>query len=79
MPPLLYQEAEKGFAEEMEQIAFEASTLFFTVLEAQLNLEASKRDKINADSLYRISEGRFEVGRIAETELFTDRIECHEC
>ncbi|MBK8045301.1 MAG: TolC family protein [Haliscomenobacter sp.] len=28
-----------------------------------------RRKKINADTLYGISKGRFEVGRIAETEL----------
>src|SRR5690606_12891120 len=63
------QEAEKGFAEEMENVAFQAAQLFFDVFIAQLNLEAAKRDKANADTLFGISKGRFEVGRIAETEL----------
>lgn len=67
--PLQYQEAERGFAEEMENVAYEASQLFFDVFIAQLNLQASKRDLANADSLYTISKGRFSVGRIAETEL----------
>ena len=67
--PLRYQEAEKGFAEEMEDVAYQASQLFFEVFISQLNLEAAKRDKANADTLFNISKGRFEVGRIAETEL----------
>ena len=67
--PLRYQEAEQGFAEEMENVAFQAAQLFFDVFIAQLNLEAAKRDKANADTLFDISKGRFEVGRIAETEL----------
>ena len=67
--PLRYQEAERSYAEEMENVAFVASQLYFDVLIAQLNLEASKRDKANADTLLNISKGRFEVGRIAETEL----------
>ncbi|MEO1258137.1 MAG: TolC family protein [Bacteroidota bacterium] len=67
--PLRYQEAEKGFAEEMEDVAYDASQLFFEVFIAQLNLQAANRDKANADTLFNISKGRFEVGRIAETEL----------
>lgn len=67
--PLRYEEAEKGFAEEMENVAYDASNLFFEIFIAQLNLEAAKRDKANADTLFNISKGRFEVGRIAETEL----------
>lgn len=67
--PLRYQEAKRGFSEDMEQTAYDATQLFFNVLIAQLNLEAAQQEKSNADTLYEISKGRFEVGRIAETEL----------
>lgn len=67
--PLRYSERTKEYAEEMEGVAFEAANLFFDVLIAQLNLEAAVQDKVNADTLFNISKGRFEVGKIAETEL----------
>ncbi|MCB0557650.1 MAG: TolC family protein [Lewinellaceae bacterium] len=67
--PLAYEEAQRGYSEDMENVAYEAAQLFFEVLVAQLNLEAARRDKIDADTLLAISRGRFEVGRIAETEL----------
>jgi outer membrane protein len=67
--PLQYQEATREYAERMESVGTDASALFFDVLIAQLNLRSAKRDKANADTLYNISKGRFEVGRIAETEL----------
>jgi len=67
--PRRYEEARKSFSENMEQIAYEAGRLFFQVLSAQLNLEAAKKNKADADTLYAISKGRFEVGRIAETEV----------
>lgn len=67
--PLRYSERTKEYAEEMEGVAFEAANLFFEVLIAQLNLEAAQQDKVNADTLFAISKGRFEVGKIAETEL----------
>ena len=67
--PLAYEEAQRGYSEDMENVAYESAQLFFEVLVAQLNLEAARRDKIDADTLLAISRGRFEVGRIAETEL----------
>lgn len=67
--PLRYAEATRSYAADMENIAFQASSLFFDVLIAQLNLEAAEKDKANADTLFQISKGRFDVGRIAETEL----------
>ncbi len=67
--PLRYKEATLSFAENMESVAYDAAELFFDVLIAQLNIEATEKIKANADTLYRISQGRFEVGRIAETEL----------
>ncbi len=67
--PLRYQEATREYAEQMENVGYQASDLFFNVYISQLNLEAARRDKANADTLFNISKGRFEVGRIAETEL----------
>lgn len=67
--PLRYEEATRGYTEDQADIAFEAASRFFDVLIAQLNVEAAIRDKANADTLYQISNSRFEVGNIAETEL----------
>ena len=69
LAPLAFDEAKKQYSENVEEVAFQAARLFFDLLIAQLNMEAARRDKINADTLYAISQGRFEVGRIAETEL----------
>ncbi|TVR76927.1 MAG: TolC family protein [Saprospirales bacterium] len=67
--PLRLAEAEKEFSEELEEISFRAVRYFFDVISAQLNLEAATRDAANADTLYQLSLGRFELGRIAETDL----------
>lgn len=67
--PLAFEEAERSYSEDMEGVAYQASVLFFEVLVAQLNLEAAQRDKADADTLLTISKGRFDAGRIAETEL----------
>lgn len=67
--PMSYEESRRQYSEGLEDVAFNAANLFFEVLIAQLNYEAAQRDKANADTLYAISQGRYEVGRIAEVEL----------
>jgi len=67
--PLRYDEAIREYSEEMEMVAYDVAEIFFDVFFAQINLEAAKRNKVNADTLFAISEGRYSVGRIAETEL----------
>ena len=67
--PMRYNEARRTYNEDMEGIATEAVNLFFDLFIAQLSLEAAEKDKNNADTLYRISQGRYSVGKIAETDL----------
>ncbi len=67
--PVTYQESQKQYSEEMESIASQAATLFFNLLISQLDAEAALQDKANADTLLTLSQGRFEVGKIAESDL----------
>ncbi|MCB0686369.1 MAG: TolC family protein [Saprospiraceae bacterium] len=64
-----YESSKKQYAEEKAQIAYDAVNLFFELYVAQLNLQEARRQKIYVDSLYEVSLGRFDVGRIAETDL----------
>jgi outer membrane protein len=67
--PLRFEESKKRYSEQLADNAYRATELFFEVLMAQINLEAARKDKIDADTLLVISRGRFEVGRIALDEL----------
>ncbi|HJW29582.1 MAG TPA: TolC family protein [Saprospiraceae bacterium] len=67
--PVVYQESEKQYSEQMEAVANRAMTLFFELLVSQLDAEAARQDKANADTLLVLSQGRYEVGKIAETDL----------
>jgi len=67
--PILYEERQKEYSEEMEAVANQASVLFFDLLISQLDAQAAERDKANADTLLVLSRGRYEVGKIAETDL----------
>jgi outer membrane protein TolC len=67
--PVNYQESEKAYSEQMEAVASQAAQLFFNLLTSQLDAKAAEQDKINADTLLVLSRGRYEVGKIAETDL----------
>jgi outer membrane protein TolC len=53
----------------MEGVANTAASYFFDLLISQLDAKAAQQDKMNADTLLVLSRGRFEVGKIAETDL----------
>ncbi len=67
--PLKYLETQLQYGEDMENVSFQASTLFFNLLVSQTNYEASAKNKTNTDTLYKISQGRYNLGKIAENEL----------
>lgn len=67
--PLIYEESKRDFVENMEQISINTSRRYFGLLKAQMQLEISKSNLSNQDTLYQIAKGRFKMGKIAENEL----------
>jgi outer membrane protein len=67
--PMKYEEAQKQFNEDLEQVSVQASELFFDLLTAQMELKIQQKNVSNSDTLYRISTGRYNLGKIAENEL----------
>ncbi len=67
--PLRYEEAESRYTEEQETAASKAANLFFDVYINQIQLKTAVFNKANADTLLRLTRGRFSVGKIAENEL----------
>ena len=67
--PLKYEESRRQYLEDMEAVGQRASELFFNLLLAQINLEIAQKNLLNNDTLYRISAGRFNLGKIAENDL----------
>ncbi|MFW5656345.1 MAG: TolC family protein [Bacteroidota bacterium] len=66
--PLKFEEAKKGYLEDMESVSLRAVQYFFDLILAQINLEMAEFNYSNADTLFKIAEGRFEIGTIAENE-----------
>lgn len=67
--PLRYEESQKQYNEDFEQVAMQANGLFFNLLLAQVSLELAEKNLANNDTIYKIAEGRYQLGKIAENEL----------
>lgn len=67
--PLRYNEAERGYLEEVEQVTLNATSAFFRLLDAQIRFKIQQINLANNDTLYQIAKGRYNIGTIAENEL----------
>lgn len=67
--PIRYQEAQRQYIVDLEDISIRATNLFFDLLLAQINMEINQLNLSSNDTLYQIAQGRYSLGRIAENEL----------
>ena len=73
--PLRYRIAQKQYVEDLENLAFTVTQSFFDLLLAKINVEVAEFNVTVNDSIYNISQGRFQVGSIAENELLQSELE----
>jgi outer membrane protein TolC len=67
--PLKYSAAKQTFLSNIEAVHSQAVMNFFSLALAQSNKQIAEMNFANADTLYKIAQGRFELGTIAENEL----------
>jgi hypothetical protein len=67
--PLKYEAAKKTFLEGIENVHSQAVSNFFSLALAQINQQIAEMNYSNADTLWRIAQGRYTLGTIAEDEL----------
>ena len=67
--PLKYEEAKKDYIDAMEMVSQRAVNYFFNLAVAQVNLQIANVNYSNNDTLFKISQGRYNIGTIAENEL----------
>lgn len=67
--PLKYEEARKSYLRDIENVHMQAVQTFFNLALAQINKEIAETNMQNADTLYKIALGRYNLGTIAEDEL----------
>ncbi len=67
--PLRYEAAKKTFMTNIEAVHRQAVQSFFALALAQINKQIAEMNYSNADTLWQIAQGRYELGTIAEDEL----------
>lgn len=67
--PVKYAAAKKTFLSNMEGVHSSAVQYFFQLALAQINKQIAVMNLANADTLYRIANGRYKLGTIAEDDL----------
>ncbi|MGD1843831.1 MAG: TolC family protein [Salibacteraceae bacterium] len=69
LEPMRMEESTREYQANMEDVARQASELFFTLLLAQKNFEIAQDNLATNDTLYQIAQGRYNLGKIAENDL----------
>lgn len=67
--PLRYQEAKRRYIEAVEQVSIIAVNYYFALLKAQLEVQIRQINVNNYDTLYKMAQGRFTLGKIEENDL----------
>ena len=67
--PLRYEESKREYVEQMEFISREAVDRFFNVLQAQINLQIATFNLANNDTIYKIEQGRYNIGTTSQDKL----------
>lgn len=67
--PLEYEESQKAYFEELEQISLNATQFYFNLMLAQISMQIAATNVANNDTIYKIAQGRYQLGKIAENEL----------
>jgi outer membrane protein TolC len=67
--PLYYEESKKQYVQDLENISLKTIDLYFGVLLAQSNIDLARLNQANTDTLYKIAQGRYNLGKIAENDL----------
>ena len=67
--PLAYEESKRQYDEDLEAIARETVDLYFAALSSAIARRIAAVNVENNDTIYKISQGRFNLGKIAENDL----------
>lgn len=67
--PLRYEESQREYFESLEDISLNTTRRFFDLMLAQINLEIAEKNVANNDTIFKIAQGRYNLGKIAENEL----------
>ncbi len=74
LAPLQFELAERAYIEDRAGVAVEVAQLFFEVYTAQINLDIAQFNVAVNDTIYTLSRGRYDIGKIAENDLLQSEL-----
>jgi outer membrane protein TolC len=69
LEPLKFEKAKREYLQSLESLAIQVTGFFFGQVNAEINLKIAQTNYSNADTLYNIGKGRFEIGTVTQDEL----------
>ena len=67
--PLKFEQAKLEYLQSLETLSIQATNHFFNVAAAEINMVIARTNLANADTLFRIGNGRFNIGTVTQDEL----------
>ncbi|WP_374755356.1 TolC family protein [Fibrella aestuarina] len=67
--PLRYAESNQQYIEALEQVSLDATSLYFDLLVAQVNLQIAETNRANNDTLFTIAQHKLALGRLSRNDL----------
>jgi outer membrane protein TolC len=67
--PLVFEESLREYYENLEDLSLNTSRRFFDLILAQITLDIAEKNVANNDTIFKIAQGRYNLGKIAENEL----------
>lgn len=67
--PIKYEESKRSYVENMQDVAMRAVDQFFEMLKAQVNLQIAQYNLANNDTIYKIEQGRYNIGTTSQDKL----------
>lgn len=69
LSPMYFESAKRSYMHNMEAVRTTAIAWFFNLMTAQQNLLMARENLANTDTLYKITQKKFEIGAIGRDEL----------
>uniref|UniRef100_UPI0032179604 TolC family protein n=1 Tax=uncultured Draconibacterium sp. TaxID=1573823 RepID=UPI0032179604 len=69
LEPLKFEKAKKELIQSVEDLRVKSTNRFFGLINAQIQKGIAEMNYANADTLYKIGKGRFQVGTVTQDEL----------
>lgn len=73
--PLQYEQSKKSYVQNLEQASQIAASLFFRLLVQQRNLQIARQNEQANDTVYRVEQGRYNIGTSTEDQLLQTELD----